>query len=91
MDAAADRDGPKGGPDSTAPQGSPTATPPRPAVSSTGPQEAGPAGTPSDPRVEDALSRLTELDGMPLAEQVAVYADIHRRLDGVLVDPESRG
>ena len=44
-----------------------------------------------DPRVDDALSRLAELDGMPLAEQVEVFGDIHRRLDGVLADPDSRG
>ena len=46
---------------------------------------------PGDPRVDDALSRLAELDGMPLAEQVEVFGDIHRRLDGVLADPDSRG
>jgi hypothetical protein len=49
------------------------------------------AGRAVDPRVEDALSRLDELDGMPLAEQVAVFDDIHQRLEGVLADPGSRG
>lgn len=44
-----------------------------------------------DPRVEDAVSRLSELDGLPLAEQVSVFADIHGRLEAVLADPESRG
>lgn len=45
----------------------------------------------ADPRVEDAVSRLAELDGLPLAEQVSVFADIHGRLEAVLADPESRG
>jgi hypothetical protein len=44
-----------------------------------------------DPRVDDALSRLAEVEALPLAEQVAVYTDIHRRLAAVLADPESRG
>jgi hypothetical protein len=47
-----------------------------------------PAST--DPRVDDALSRLAEIDGLPLAEQVQVYTDIHRRLAGVLADPDSQ-
>jgi hypothetical protein len=49
------------------------------------------ASTPSaDPRVDDALSRLAEIDALPLSEQVGVYADIHRRLAGVLADPDSQ-
>ena len=44
----------------------------------------------ADPRVDDALSRLAEVEALPLAEQVAVYADIHRRLAGVLSDPDSQ-
>lgn len=44
-----------------------------------------------DPRVDDALSRLAEVDALPLAEQVEVFTDIHRRLAAVLADPESRG
>ena len=44
----------------------------------------------SDPRVEDALSRLRELDDLPLAEQIAVFGDIHHRLEAVLADPDSR-
>lgn len=46
--------------------------------------------TAADPRVEDALSRLAEIDSLPLTEQVEVYADIHRRLAGVLADPDSQ-
>ena len=44
----------------------------------------------ADPRVADALSRLAEVEELPLAEQVQVYADIHRRLAGVLADPDSQ-
>ena len=44
----------------------------------------------SDPRVDDALSRLAELDALPLAEQVEVFGDIHRRLAAVLADPGSQ-
>jgi len=43
-----------------------------------------------DPRVDDALSRLAEIDNLPLTEQVEVYTDIHRRLAGVLADPDSQ-
>jgi hypothetical protein len=44
-----------------------------------------------DPRVDDALSRLAEVDQLPLAEQVDVFSDIHGRLAAVLADPDSRG
>ena len=46
--------------------------------------------TAADPRVDDALSRLAEIDTLPLTEQVEVYTDIHRRLAGVLADPDSQ-
>lgn len=60
------------------------------APASAGPTpEDAPAST--DPRVDDAISRLAELEGLPLAEQVAVFGDIHRRLEAVLADPSSRG
>lgn len=45
----------------------------------------------ADPRVVDALSRLDELTDLPLAEQVEVFTDVHRRLAAVLADPASRG
>lgn len=58
------------------------------------PSDAGPepadAAAPDDPRVSDALSRLAELERLPLAEQVDVFSDIHRRLAAVLADPDSR-
>jgi hypothetical protein len=40
--------------------------------------------------VADAMSRLAELDALPLAEQVEVFGDVHRRLAAVLADPDSR-
>ena len=48
------------------------------------------SSTSADPRVDDALSRLAEIDNLPLTEQVEVYTDIHRRLAGVLADPDSQ-
>lgn len=43
-----------------------------------------------DPRIADAVARLDELDALPLAEQVPVFTDIHRRLNAVLSDPDSK-
>ena len=53
--------------------------------------DSGAGASSPDPRVDDALSRLAEVDSLPLAEQVEVFTDIHRRLAAVLADPESRG
>jgi hypothetical protein len=73
----------------------PTSSPgiPTPATLPTTPVGmAAPESSPTsaDPRVDDALSRLAEVDALPLPEQVEVYADIHRRLAGVLSDPDSQ-
>ena len=57
----------------------------RPAGPVTPPQDGAP-----DPRVADALSRLDELEGLPLPDQVDVFTDIHRRLAAVLADPDSQ-
>lgn len=38
----------------------------------------------SDPQVAAALARLEELGTVPVAEHVAVFEDVHRRLTGVL-------
>ncbi len=54
------------------------------------PTPSTPTSSTADPRVDDALSRLAEMDALPLTEQVEVYADIHRRLAGVLADPDSQ-
>lgn len=61
---------------------------PDPTLAAPGPTAAPPGA--GDPRVEDALSRLAELDALPLADQVEVFTDIHRRLAGVLADPDSQ-
>lgn len=77
--------------------GSPPATAPETALPATAPETAPPTAPPAtgmpptaDPRVDDAVSRLAEVETLPLTEQVAVYADIHRRLAGVLSDPDSQ-
>ena len=67
-------------PHSAAPLAEPTPTPTATPV----PVSSG------DPRVDDALSRLAELEDLPLADQVEVFSDIHRRLAGVLADPDSQ-
>lgn len=41
-------------------------------------------------RVDSALSRLKELAGVPVAEHVAVYDDIHAQLKGALADLDER-
>jgi hypothetical protein len=63
---------------------------PQRADPSDAPGTAERAPTVGDPRVDDALSRLAEVDALPLSEQVEVFTDIHRRLAAVLADPESR-
>jgi hypothetical protein len=37
-----------------------------------------------DPRVDAALSRLADLDDLPLAAQVTVFDDVHRLLQDAL-------
>ena len=62
-----------------------------PAVSADPEQgDADRTSTGGDPRVDDALSRMSELEQLPLAEQVEVYSDVHRRLAAVLADPDSQ-
>jgi hypothetical protein len=53
-----------------------------------GETEAAASG--ADPRVDDAVARLADVNALPVAEQVEVYADIHRRLAAVLSDPDSQ-
>lgn len=76
------------GADERASEASVGVTPPAPDQA----QQASPdrTSTGRDPRVEDALSRMSELDALPLSEQVEVYTDVHRRLAGVLADPDSQ-
>lgn len=37
-----------------------------------------------DPRVVAAVERLADIDGLPVAEQVAIFADVHTRLTEAL-------
>jgi hypothetical protein len=37
-----------------------------------------------DSRVRAALERLADIDGLPVAEQVEVFADVHSRLSEAL-------
>lgn len=39
-----------------------------------------------DPRVDDAVARLDDLAGLPLAEHLAVYEYVHERLTEALGD-----
>ncbi len=39
-----------------------------------------------DPRVDDALARLHELEQLPVEEHLPVYRDVHRRLHETLAD-----
>jgi hypothetical protein len=50
------------------------------------PAGAPPEGSPStgDARVDEALTRLTDLDGLPLPEHPAVFEHIHGALTGAL-------
>jgi hypothetical protein len=40
----------------------------------------------ADPRVNEALEKLEELDGMPTAEHPDLYEEVHRRLHGALTE-----
>lgn len=42
-----------------------------------------------DPRVDDAGSRLADLDGLDLHEHADVFQDVHDRLRAVLADDAS--
>lgn len=74
-----------------------TPPPPTPTPELAGqPEPAGQAGeseaatSSADPRVDDAVARLADVNALPVPEQVEVYADIHRRLAAVLSDPDSQ-
>lgn len=43
-----------------------------------------PPGPTGDPRVDAAVARLGELGGRPVPEHVAIYADVHHRLQELL-------
>ncbi len=94
------------GPQETAPQETaPQETAPQEtAQQETGPRPGAARGTvpdaaavdqPStgDARVDEALSRLDELAGLPVAEHPAVFEQVHRRLAEALgeLGPDSAG
>ena len=57
-----------------------------PAVEADDDRAAGPAERPAtgEPRVDAALARLDDLEGLPVTEHRAVFEDVHRRLRDVL-------
>lgn len=48
------------------------------------PEQAGERAATGEPRVDAALARLDELEGLPVTEHRAVFEDVHRRLRDVL-------
>jgi hypothetical protein len=61
------------------------------------PGEPGELGKPDgqrpatgEPRVDAALARLDELAGRPVAEHLAIFEDVHRRLSDVLGELDTR-
>jgi len=48
------------------------------------PESAGGQETTGEPRVDAALTRLSELDELPVAEHPAVYERVHEQLVEVL-------
>lgn len=46
--------------------------------------------TTGDARVDDALGRLGDLSGLPVAEHLPVYEDVQRRLHDALADLDER-
>ena len=55
-----------------------------------GPLDAQHASSTGDFRVDSALSRLEELAGVPVAEHVDVYDDVHAQLRAALADLDER-
>ena len=58
------------------------------AVRPAGPRAVVPRARPStgDPRVDDAVARLDDLAGLPIAEHLAVFEYVHERLTEALGD-----
>jgi hypothetical protein len=48
------------------------------------PEQAGERPATGEPRVDAALARLDELEGLPVTEHRAVFEGVHRRLRDVL-------
>jgi hypothetical protein len=70
----------------------PTAEPPQagaPRPAGTPEPDHEPVGEPpetGDPRVDEAIAGLAGISGRPPAEHVAVYEEVHRRLQDTLAD-----
>jgi hypothetical protein len=43
-----------------------------------------------DPRVDDAMARLVDVDESPVGEHLDIYQDVHRRLHEALADLDGR-
>jgi hypothetical protein len=43
-----------------------------------------------EPRVDAATARLDEVTDLPTTDHVAVYDDVHRRLQDALADADAR-
>lgn len=41
-----------------------------------------------EPRVDAALDRLQDVAAAPVDEHIAIYDDVHRRLQDALADPD---
>jgi hypothetical protein len=48
---------------------------------------AEPAAT-GEPQVDAALTRLQDVTNAPVEEHVAIYDEVHRRLQDALADPD---
>lgn len=49
---------------------------------------ASAAGSTGDARVDDALTKLTDLDGLPVHDHAAVIEDVHRSLQDTLAEEQ---
>ena len=56
-----------------------------------GPGPAGPRPATGDSRVDEAISQLEDLAGLPVAEHPAVFERVHRSLTGALGDAGAPG
>jgi hypothetical protein len=55
------------------------------------PDGAPPQPGTGDARVDDALSRLDDVSGLPVAEHVTVFEQVHQLLMDALADADSPG
>ncbi|WP_034487932.1 hypothetical protein [Actinomadura oligospora] len=55
------------------------------------PGGAGASAPTGDPRVDAVVARLDELAGLPVPAHVEVFADVHQRLQELLVSADDEG